>query len=243
MRFPFVGVLHSATPLVESGQNVTGARHSVKRMRMCAALLVCMLGDGDPVPVQTAGIPQAPTAPPPSSSGAVQGSAGWLDLRDKTGEGRAPLVIAVPWATESLGLPKGWSFRFESPATCTTCLDRTGVGALWHTSGTLAWEVGAGKYGVGLTGQRGARLPLFMTAPGSGNFVPMASDVIMSDTRTQWVLTLSAEHTVLASGGRTMSLFGDLFLPLGSIGRAPKTVDVRTPAQTALIGGVRIRSK
>jgi hypothetical protein len=84
---------------------------------------------------------------------------------------------------------------------------------------------------------------VFMTAPGSGNFVPMASDVILADSRTNWVLTLSAEHTVLASGDRTMSLFGDLFLPLGSTGHAPKTVDVRTPAQTALIGGVRIRSK
>lgn len=213
------------------------------RVGVNAALFVCVLTGGGAVAAQTAGAPQAQVPPQPSSSGAVQGSAGWLDLRGKTGEPRLPPAIAVPWTTDGLGLPKGWSFRFEPPATCTTCLDRTGVGTLWHMSGTLAWQVGAGTFGVGLTGQRGARLPLFMTAPGSGNFVPMASDVVMSDTRTQWVLTLSAEHTVLTSGVRTVSLFGDLFLPLGSIGRAPKTLDVRTPGQAALIGGVRVRSK
>ena len=213
------------------------------RVGVCAALLVCVLTGGGAVAAQTAGTPQAQVPPQPSSSGAVQGAAGWLDLRGTTGERRSPPVIAVPSATDGLGLPKGWSFRFESPDTCTTCLDRTGVGTLWHTSGTLAWQVGARTYAVGLTGQRGARLPLFMTAPGSGNFVPMASDVNISDTRTQWVLTLSAEHTLLASAGRTVSLFGDLYLPLGAVGRAPKTVDVRTPGQAALIGGVRIRSK
>jgi hypothetical protein len=200
------------------------------------------------VPVSPAGIPQAPTAPTPSSSGAVQGSAGWLNLGDKTRERRSPAVIAVPWSTDAPWLPNGWSFRFESPATCTGCPDRAGLGvpnanALWQTSGTLAWQVGAGMISVRVTGQRGAALPLFMTSSASANDGSHASDVIMSDTRTQWVVTLSAEQTVLAFPRRTMSLFGDFFFPLGSTGRAPTTVDLRTPAQTALIGGVRLRSK
>ncbi len=185
-----------------------------------------------------AGTPQAPVLPTPSSSGALRGATGWLDLANKT-RGRA---------TDAPGSPKGWKFLFEAPAACTGCPDRVGppvtnANALWRTSGTVAWHVGAGVIGVRLTGQRGARLPLFTSASGSATAVPMASDVILSDPRTQWTITLSAERIVLASRGRTLSVFGDLVLPLGSIGRAPTTVDVRTPAQTALIGGVRIRSK
>jgi hypothetical protein len=177
------------------------------------------------------------------ASGTVQGSAGRLDLSDTTRERRSLPVLAVPSATDGLGLPKGWSFRFEAPDACTVCAGRTAVGALWHSSGTLTWEVGADRFRVGLTGERGARLPLFMTAPGSGNFVPMASDVILSDTRTHWVLMLGAEHVLLDSPDLTVSVFGDLFLPLGSKGRAPTTTGLRTPEQGALIGGVRLRSR
>ena len=35
-----------------------------------------------------------------------------------------------------------------------------------------------------------------MTPPGSGNYVPMTSDMNMSDTRIQWQVILSAEHRV-----------------------------------------------
>jgi len=212
---------------------------------VAASILVCVM-NGGVAAAQTAGTPPPSLPPTPSPGASVQGSAGWLDLSAKTGERRSPLV-SVPWATD-LRLPKGWTFRFESPATCTGCPDRTGAlvsnpNALWQTSGAVAWQVGGATLGVRLTGQRGARLPLFMNPAGSATALPMASDVIMSDPRTQWVLTLSAEYIVLASSARTTSLFGDLYLPLGSIGRAPKTADVRTPPQSALIGGVRIRSK
>lgn len=217
-------------------------------MGVCAALLVCLLTDSNPVPAQSAGPPQAPSAPAPPSGGAVQGSAGWLNLSHKTPERPSPSGITVPWGTNELKLPKGWMFWFESPATCTGCPDRTGPpitnpNALWQTSGAVSWQAGGGRIGVRLTGQRGARLPLFMIPSGSATGVPMASDVNMSDPRTQWVITLSAERAVLASRAYTLSVFGDLFLPLGSIGQAPTTRDVRTPAQTAIIGGVRIRSK
>jgi len=239
---------HPATRLVAYRQNVTGGRHSVMRMGMYAALLVCMLGEGGPAAAQAAGIPQAPSAPPASASGGLEGSAGWLDLVDKTGERRSPLVIAVPPGRDALNLPKGWSFRFEPPVTCTGCPDRVGppvtnANMLWQTNGAVTWQNGAGLVGVRVTGQRGARLPLFMSASGGATAVPMASDVNMSDPRTQWVLTLSAERAVLAAANRTVWLFGDLYLPLGSTGGAPKRVGVRTPVQTALIGGVRIRSK
>jgi hypothetical protein len=206
------------------------------RAGVSAAVLVCLLGDGSPVAAQTAGAPQAPASPTPSSSGGLrQWPATWLDLDVETRQGGSAVVIGLPLAQDVGRLPKGWSFRFESPA--------TDGNAPWRTGGALAWQVGGGGFGVRVTGQRGARLPLFMTPPGS-SYVPRASDVMLSDSRTQWQVTLSAERTMWTSrGGGTWSLFGDLFLPLGSIGRAPATEDVRTPPQTAFIGGVRIRWK
>jgi hypothetical protein len=198
-----------------------------------AAVLICLLGDGGPVAAQTAGAPQAPVSPTPSSGGTLHWPAGWLDPDVETRQRRSAIVIGAPSATDGPRLPNGWSFRFESPATDGT--------APWRTDGTLAWLVGAGAIGVRVTGQRGARLPLFMTPPGSG-YVPHSSDMLLSDPRTQWQLTLSAERVVWTSrNGGTCSLFGDLFLPLGSIGPAPATEDVRTPPQTAFIGGMRIR--
>jgi len=221
------------------------AGHSIMRLSIRAALVFCMLAAGDRVLAQTTAIPQAPTAPSSSPIGAVQGSVGRVDLRDTTGEGRAPFVTAVPWATDQFSLSKGWSFRFESPASCARCPDGVGppitnANVLWQTSGAIDWQVGAGHFGGRVTGQRGARLPLYMSTAAT---VPTASDVNMSDPRTQWVLTLSAERAVLAYPDRTVRLFGDLYLPLGSVGWAPKKVDVPTLPQRALVGGVRIRSK
>jgi hypothetical protein len=217
------------------------------RVGVCAALIVCVLRDGDPVAAQAAGVPQAPASPTPSSAGALRWPAGWPNLDGETRQRRSAVVIAAPRTLDAPRLPKGWSFRFESPAGCTTCPDRAGIGisdgaAPWRTSGALAWQVDAGAIGVRVTGQRGARLPLFMTPSGSASYVSRASDVILSDSRTEWQVTLSGERRVWTSrGGRTLSLFGDLFLPLGSIGRAPTTEDVRTLPQTAFIGGARIR--
>jgi hypothetical protein len=210
---------------------------------VCAALLVCVLTDGGAVAAQTAGTPQGPPTTP--SGGALRLPGGLLDpgRREPQAEGRSAVVIAVPSATDTPGLPKGWTFRFESPDACATCPGRPGVGTPWRASGTLSWQRGADTFRVGVTGERGARLPLFMTEPVSGNFMGMPSDVVLSDTRTHWVLKLSAEHILLAVPGRTASLFGDLYLPLGAVGRAPKTVDMRKPAQAAVIGGVRVRSK
>jgi hypothetical protein len=219
------------------------------REGVCAGLLVYLLGGVEPVAAQTAKAPQAPASPTPSSDGALQWPARWRDLDVGTPQRRSGVVIAAPSAPDAPRLPKGWSFRFESAAACTTCPDAAGIGvsdgtAPWRTSGALAWHVDAGAVGVRVTGQRGTRLPLFMSPPGDAGYVPRASDVILSDSRTQWQVTLSGERRVWTSRrGRTLSLFGDLFLPLGSIGRAPTTDDVRILPQTAFIGGVRIRWK
>ena len=127
------------------------------RVGVCAALLVCVLTGGGAVAAQTAVTPQAQVPPQPSSSGAAR--VRWVArFRAKTGERRSPPVIAVPLATDGLGLPKGWSFRFESPATWTTVSTARVSAAVAHqwNTGLAGWRW---HVGVGLTGnaERGCR--------------------------------------------------------------------------------------
>lgn len=186
---------------------------------MRAALLVCALSEGATAAAQTAEVPQAPPN----------------------------ITIAAPPSPGPVPLPKGWTFRFDAPATCTACGDPLGPivngNAPWRVSGALHWQSDAGALGVRLTGQRGARLPLFMTPSMPG--VPMpaaAADTLLSETRTQWQVTLSGERTLRRSrGGASLSLVGDLHLPLGTTGRRADTSDVPALSQTAFLAGFRVR--
>jgi hypothetical protein len=187
---------------------------------MRAALVVCALSESVPAAAQTAEVPQAPPS----------------------------ITIAAPPSPGPVPLPKGWTFRFDAPAACTGCGDRLGPpivngNAPWRVSGAFNWQADAGALGVRLTGQRGARLPLFMTS--SMPAVPMpaaAADALLSDTRTQWQVTLSGERTLWRSrGGTSVSLFGDLHLPVGTAGRRPSTSDAPALSQTAFLAGFRIR--
>ena len=187
---------------------------------MRAALIVCALSDGVPAAAQTAEVPPAP----------------------------ASITIAAPPSAGTVPLSKGWTFRFDGPAACTGCGDRLGPpivngNAPWLASGALNWQSDAGALGVRLTGQRGARLPLFMTPSMPGVRMPAAAaDTLLSDSRTHWQVTLSGERTLWRSrGGTSVSLFGDLHLPVGTKGRRPDTDDVPTLSQTAFVAGFRLR--
>lgn len=186
---------------------------------MRAALLVCALSDGVPAAAQTAEVLPAPPN----------------------------ITIAAPPSPGPVPLPKGWTFRFDAPAACTGCGDRLGPPIVngntpWRASGAFNWQSDAGALGVRLTGQRGARLPVFMTPSGIGVPPPAAADTLLSETRTQWQVTLSGERTLWRSrGGASVSLFGDLHLPVGTTGRRPDTNDAPTPSQRAFLGGFRVR--
>jgi len=214
-----------------------------------AALLVCALSDAAPAAAQTAGSPPLPDATSRSPAGGErQRPSGWLGIGDDSRRPPGGVVIASPTDSRPLRLPKGWTFRIEAPASCATCGDRFAPAIVdgntpWRMGGTLAWQTDAGAIGVGVVGQRGARLPLFMTPSMGGLPMPAAaSDAVLSDWRTRWQVTLSGERTVWRSrGGKTVSLFGDLYLPMGTTGRAPATGDVPTLSQTAFLAGIRIR--
>lgn len=187
---------------------------------MRAALLVCALSDGVPAAAQTAEVPQTPPS----------------------------IMIAAPPSPGPVSLPKGWTFRFDAPATCIGCGDGSGPPVVngntpWRASGALNWQSDAGALGVRLTGQRGARLPLFLTPSVAGVQMPAtAASTLLSDPRTHWQVTLSGERTLWRSrGGTSVSVFGDLHLPLGTKGRRPDTNDVPTLSQTAFLAGFRVR--
>lgn len=187
---------------------------------MRAALLVCALSDGGSAAAQTAEVLPAPPN----------------------------ITIAAPPSPGPVSLPKGWTFRFDAPATCIGCGDYPGPPVVngntpWRASGALNWQSDAGALGVRLTGQRGARLPLFMTPPPVGAPMPAAaSDTVLSDSRTQWQVTLSGERTLWRTrGGASLSLFGDLHLPVAATGRRPDIDDVPTLSQTAFLAGFRVR--
>jgi len=186
---------------------------------MRAALLVCALSDGGSAAAQTAEVPQAPPN----------------------------LTIAAPPSPGPVSLPKGWTFRFEAPATCIGCGDRSGPPVVngntpWRASGALNWQSDAGAVGVRVTGQRGARLPLFMTPSVGAPMPAAASGTLLSDSRTQWQVTLSGERTLWRTrGGASLSLFGDLHLPLGTTGRRADTDDVPALSPRAVLGGFRVR--
>ncbi len=187
---------------------------------MRAALIVCVLSDGGSAAAQTAEVPQVPPN----------------------------LTIAAPPSSGPVSFPQGWMFRFDAPAACIGCGDQlrppiVNGNAPWQASGALNWQSDAGALGVRLTGQRGARLPLFMTPSVAGVQIPAtAADTLLSDTRTHWQVTLSGERTLWRSrGGASVSLFGDLHLPLGTKGRRPDTNDVPTLSQTAFLAGFRVR--
>ena len=185
-----------------------------------AALLVCALSHGVTAGAQTAEVP----APP------------------------ASITIAAPPSPGTVPLPRGWTFRFDAPAACTGCGDRLGPPIVngntpWRVSGALNWQSDAGALGVRLTGQRGARLPVFMTPSVTGVQMPAAaSDTLLSGTRTQWQVTLSGERTLWRSrSGVRVSAFGDLHLPIGTTGRKADLDDVPLLSQTAFLGGFRVR--
>ena len=115
--------------------------------------------------------------------------------------------------------------------------------APWRVSGALGWQGAATALGLQVTGQRGARLPPFMTPSPAGVQAPAAaSDALLSDTRTRWQLTLNGERIVWTSiGGNTVSVFGEAHLPIGTTGRKAKTGDVSTVSPRAFLGGFRVR--
>lgn len=109
--------------------------------------------------------------------------------------------------------------------------------------GALDWRGESSAFGLQVTGQRGARLPAFMTPPAGGIQPPAAaSDALISDTQTRWQLTLNGERIIWTSiGGNTVSLFGQAHLPIGTTGRKAKTEDASTISPRAFLGGFRVR--
>lgn len=161
-----------------------------------------------------------------------------------------PVVTAaqdVALRTRTLTLPKGWSMRFDIPTGCPTCgPSSTGSipngNAPWRAFGGLQWQGASTTLGATLVAERGARLPLYMSAPANSVHVPTASESRPSDMRLRWQTVLSIEQIVARTrAGNTVSVFGDAFLPFGGRTAVKGGQDTGVVSSSALISGIRLR--
>lgn len=198
------------------------------RRHLPLAMLAAALS-AEAAQAQSAATPQAPAT---GTSGTAAGPAerGFDVLFDEPG----------------ITLPRGWTVDFSGPL-CPSCPTRWSPGvtngnAPWHVSSTVAWQGADASAALGLTAQRNARLPLYMAPGGSPAHVASASEALLSDPGTRLTLTLGGERVVWRSGaGATLSLFSDLYVPVGTIGRGKAAKDVTRGSNLALINGVRVR--
>lgn len=144
-------------------------------------------------------------------------------------------------------LPRGWTLRFDVATGCPTCgPSATGSvpngNAPWRAFGGLQYQGGSTTLGATLVAERGARLPLYMSAPANSVHPPAASESRPSDMRLRWQTVLSLEQTVArTSGGATASVFAEAFLPFGGRAAVKGGQDTAVVSSSALIGGVRLR--
>lgn len=169
-----------------------------------------------------------------------------------SGAAPAPPVIATPaedleLRSRTITLPRGWSMRFDIPTGCPTCgPSSTGSipngNAPWRAFGGLQWQGPSTTLGATLVAERGARLPLYMSAPSNSVHVPTASESRPSDMRLRWQTVLSAEQRVLTTpSGHTASVFVDAYLPFGARTAVKGGQDTGPVSSSALIKGVRLR--
>ncbi len=161
-----------------------------------------------------------------------------------------PVVTAVQdfeLRTRTVTLPKGWSMRFDVPTGCPTCgPSSTGSipngNAPWRAFGGMRWQGASTTLGATLVAERGARLPLYMSAPANSVHVPTASESRPSDMRLRWQTVLSVEQIIARMrDGKTVSVFGDAFLPFGGRTAVKGGQDTGAVSSSALISGIRLR--
>jgi len=162
-----------------------------------------------------------------------------------------PLPVIAPAQnfelhTRTPVLPTGWSMRFDLPTGCPTCGPTTGSlmngNAPWRAFGGLQWQGRSTTLGATLVAERGARLPLYMSAPTNSVHTPPASEARPSDMRLAWQTKLSAEQVVIRTRGRkTVSIFADAYVPFGGRAAMKDGTDIGVLGRSALIAGIRLR--
>lgn len=145
--------------------------------------------------------------------------------------------------------------RFDMPDACPSCGgERSGPlvvngNAPWRMSGMLSFDGDRSAVDVTVTGQRGARLPAYMT-PSMGVARPAAAaEAMLSDTLTRWQLSVEGERRLFGrTDGASLSIVGSVHAPLGRSGRSftpagvpPALGRERTVAPLAAFGGLRVR--
>lgn len=198
-----------------------------------AIVLLCLLGNAGLPAAQEA--PRLSQLPPPAPSSTAPQD---FELR------------AAP-----IALPKGWTMRFDMPDACPSCGGERGGplvvngNAPWRMSGTLSFAGDRSSLDVTVTGQRGARLPAYMTPAMGGARPAAASEALLSDTVTRWQLSVEGERRLFGrADGVSLSVVGSGHLPLATSGRsftpdggAAALGREPTISSRAAFGGLRVR--
>lgn len=113
--------------------------------------------------------------------------------------------------------------------------------APWALGSRLTYGTQSAQASFGVIAARNYRLPVFMSQPlGSDAILSMPAMSSLSDfltARTEWQFTARVQKTIArGSRGQTLSLVGDVFLPIGSSDAAP--VPHTAPSSRAVRFGI-----
>lgn len=201
-------------------------------------MVLCLAGGVEAVGQTSPARPPAPVEPATTRS---------LDLTTATTAAPAPFELDSP------RLPKGWTFRVDVPVTCAGCAAAGPIvvnpNAPWTMSGTLGFAGERSAVSATVTGQRGSRLPAYMTAAPGLDRPATAGEALLSDTATRWQLSLEGERRLFgARTGPSLSLVGSVTVPIASVGRTfvprgttPGLARERAVSPLAAFGGFRVR--
>lgn len=139
-----------------------------------------------------------------------------------------PIDTAVDQQGALRNFSRAWNWHFEvgSQNGCPGCAANglqppANPNAPWSMRGQLTYAGSRGtQITLGAIGSRNNQLPLFMFQPlGSDQDLtpPVSSFANMSRTAIQWQLTAAFKKTLKQTpGGQTISLVGDVFIPIAS---------------------------
>lgn len=151
--------------------------------------------------------------------------------------GKAPAVTGVPplllqsaaepktKTSSSLTSPGSWHFDFGSRGECSGCT-ASGIqpprnpNAPWAVRSSVTYAGAGAQVTFGVVGHRNYQLPLFMSQALGGDHdltAPESSLTDMSRSQTRWQVSARVQKTVKRmSGGQTIGLFADVFIPINS---------------------------
>jgi hypothetical protein len=192
-----------------------------------------------------------PTQPEAERPGEAQSEASAGDKESAVTGIRSFLIRSAtePKTTTSGSLtsPGSWHFDVGSRGECPGCT-ASGIqppgnpNAPWAVRSRVTYAAAGARLTLGVVGHRNYQLPLFMSETLAGDYdlvAPESSPADLSRNQTRWQLSARVQKTVKRlSGGQTIGLVGDAFIPIGSEAPAVSARDAPKPPSAAVRFGI-----